>query len=371
MHTKHILLLIMLLTGCILVSCTTVQFLRDDEKLYTGATIALQSPDRITDKSTILKTAELALKPKPNNRFLGLRMKLWFYDIAGGDSATKGLGKWIKNTLGEPPVLISSVRPALTAKYIDANFFNIGIFNSAISYDIKESDKTASITYLCSIKKPYTLKNIIYPAAVDTMNRLLFSLKKESLLKPGATYNLDILKKERVRIDSVLKDHGYFYFNPDYLEFKADTSSHDKTINLALSIKDETPDKALIQYRINHVSVDPDYSLQTDSVGVNQDTTIIDSVTFIRRSTIHPKIILRSIFIKKNDLYSRMQHNITLHRLMSMGNFKYVNINFTESDTGNQSGLDALILLTPRLAQIATTSAPCMHKITYVHSILI
>jgi outer membrane protein insertion porin family len=53
------------------------------------------------------------------------------------------------------------------------------------------------------------------------------------------------------------------------------------------------------------------------------------------------------VFLKKNEIYSRKNHNITLNRLMSMGNFKFVQIKFSESDTTAPGFLDVAILMTP------------------------
>ncbi|MEP7168103.1 MAG: BamA/TamA family outer membrane protein, partial [Bacteroidota bacterium] len=308
--------------------------------------IELKSSEKIKNKKFIINNAKEAVRPRPNKKFLGMRPKLWFYYVAG-DSANKGLRKWMKYKLGEPPVLMSSISPGETAKYIDARLFNIGIFKTASSYEIKEKKKTAIIKYICSVHNPYTIKEIKYPSGDDILSELIASSKKESLIKNGAYYDLAFLKMERERIDGALKDNGYFYFNPDYLLFKADTNESDKTINLELTIKDETPYEALLVYRINNIFIDPEYSLQNDTSEIKRDTVIAEDVVFLGIPKIRPKVILRSVFFRKNDVYSRKNHNITLNRIMTMGNFKFANIKFTESDTSNPGFLDALILLTP------------------------
>lgn len=333
---------------CILffASCTGTRFLPGGEKLYTGAEIQLKSSDKIEDKNFIINNAEQVVRPKPNRTFLGMRPKLWFYFLAG-DSANKGVKKWIKNKLGEPPVLMSAVKPSETAKYIDAKLFNVGIFKTATSYEIQEKKKTASIQYICTVHKPYTIKEIKYPTGDNVLSELITSSKNESLINHGANYDLTFLKMERERIDATLKENGYFYFSPDYLLFKADTNENDKTVNLELSIKEETPYDALLVYRINSIYIDPEYSLQSDSNKVKKDSLVVDDVVFLSVPHIRPKVILRSVFLHKNDVYSRKNHNITLNRIMTMGNFKYANIKFTECDSTNPGFLDAMILLTP------------------------
>jgi outer membrane protein insertion porin family len=66
---------------------------------------------------------------------------------------------------------------------------------------------------------------------------VILSEKDKTLIKPGKDYNLELLRAERNRIDAVLKNKGYFYFNPDYLLFKADTSTADHVVSFQLHFK--------------------------------------------------------------------------------------------------------------------------------------
>ena len=63
--------------------------------------------------------------------------------------------------------------------------------------------------------------------------------------------------------------------------------------------------------------------------------------------SINPKEILRSVYLKKNEIFSRRNHTITLNRLMSMDNFKFVRVKFSDSDTTAAGYLDVTILMTP------------------------
>ena len=75
-----------------------------------------------------------------------------------------------------------------------------------------------------------------------------------------------------MRIDELLKNNGYFYFNPDYLHFKADTSKINHDVTFRLTLKDSIPEKALTVYRINKVFIDQDYSLDEDDADRPKDT---------------------------------------------------------------------------------------------------
>ena len=153
-----------------------------------------------------------------------------------------------------------------------------------------------------------------------------------------------------MRIDALLKDKGYFYFNPDYLLFKADTSTIKHSISFRLTLKDSIPENALIAYKIGNVSIDQNYSLNERRTARANDTIMIGDNIFIgneRDMKIKPEVILKSVYLRKNETYSRQNHAITLNRLMSIGNFKFVQVKFDESANNAPGLLDVTALMTP------------------------
>ena len=327
-------------------ACSGTKHLPKGEKLYTGGEIKLETTDKI-NKRFIKTIAGSAVRPAPNKSYLGMRPKLWMYMAAGENPKTK-FKKWLKKT-GEAPVLISSVKPGVTTAIIDAKLFNIGIFKSYSESKIVEKKHTAKVIYTSHIHKPYIVKELNYAISDDSLSHTILTEKKKSFIKPGEDYNLDILKNERIRIDALLKNNGYFYFNPDYLLFKADTSAVNHSISFKLTLKDSIPKNALTVYRINKVSIDQDYSLNEEVTDRTKDTIRYLNNVFIGKESemnIRPRVILRSVYLKKNEIYSRQNHNITLNRLMSMGNFKFVQVKFSDSDTIAPGFLDVTILMT-------------------------
>ena len=341
--TKYFLLLIVLL----LAACNVTKHLSAGDTLYTGAQIKIVSTDKV-DKGTIKTAAQASVRPLPNKSYLGLQPQLWLYLIAGENPKSK-FKKWLKKT-GEAPVLMSSVNPAATASVIDAKLFNMGYFDSHTEFKIVEKKRRASVIYSSYVQKPYTVKEIAYDIADDSLRHLIVSDKDHSLIKTGEDYSLDKLKAERIRIDALLKNKGYFYFNPDYLLFKADTSAANHTISLKLTLKDSIPVSAVTVYRIHNVFIDQNYSLRNGVRDSSQDTIMYQNVLFLGNKSdmnIHPKVILRSVYLHKDAIYSSANYDITLNRLMSMGTFKFVQVNFTKSDTAARGYLDATILMTP------------------------
>lgn len=343
MKNKIFLILISLL----LASCSGTRHLPEGEKLYTGAEIKLESVDKPNTRLA-KAAAESAVRPSPNKVFLGIRPKLWMYNAAGEEPKTK-LEKWLRKK-GEEPVLMSSVKPGATSAIIDAKLFNLGIFKSYTESKTIEKKRTAKVIYTSNIHDPYVVTNLEYAIQDDSLSRLILAEKDNSVIKPGQDYNLDNLRNERMRIDAFLKNKGYFYFNPDYLLFKADTSDVNKTVAFKLALKDSLPKSALTVYRLNNVNINQNYSLNERRTRNNPDTMIVQDMVFFgkeERMAIKPQVLARSIYLHKHDIFSRQNHLITLNRLMSMGNFKLVQVNFAESTDSVPGLLDANILMTP------------------------
>lgn len=348
-----------------LTSCSGTRLLPEGEKLYTGAEIKLESTDIISKKKRrFIKTeADNAVRPKPNKSLFGMRPKLWRY-MKGGENPKSKFKKWLKKS-GEAPVLMSNVKPDATSAIIDAKLFNIGIFKSTAEFKIVEKKHTARVIYINHIHLPYTVKGINYSISDDSLNHIIITESENSLIKPGEDYNLDNLKKERIRIDEMLKNKGYFYFNPDYLRFYADTSEANHNVAFRLTLKDSVPENALTVYHINKVYIDQDYSLNDENTGSSADSAIYHQNVFIGKEAemkIRPKVILRSVFLRKYEIYSRKNHNITLNRLMSMGNFKFVRVKFADSDTSARGFLDVTILMTPLTKRTIRTEVDIVSK---------
>lgn len=332
----------------LLSSCTGLRRIPEGEKLYTGSEVRLASDVKIKHINSIRKEAESVIRPKPNKKFLGMRPKLWMYQNAGKSTKEKGFHVWLKKH-GEPPVLMSQIKPAATAKYIDASLFNQGIFKGYTTYRIKEKKKTASIIYESQVHKPFVINNVIYPIKDHNITGEINILEKESLIKKGDDYNLIKIRAELNRIDSELKNRGYFYFSPSYLEFHADTLVADNTINLTLNIKDDAPEQALKKYRIGEIYVNSSFSItNADTLLAVKEVIINDSIHYFNyHISVSPIALNRSIYLRKNELYRRENHNITLNRLMSLGTYKFVSIRFTANDSLEPGVLNTMINLTP------------------------
>jgi outer membrane protein insertion porin family len=332
---------------CVLLfsACRTTRCLAPGEQLYIGSTIHIKS-ELPVNKSALNAALEKVQRPKPNASFLSIRPKLWIWCITGADKG-KGLRHWLKKKAGEPPVLMSTVSPEKTMELMKNRLMTKGFFHPTVSYEVKSRKRKTQVVYTVTLPAPYLIERVDFPSPGDSLETRIAQLKETSLLKQGVQYDLDLFKEERLRIDNELKNEGFYYFNPGYLLFKADSVRGVKKINVSLTLKPEMPDKARKPYRLNNIYIIPGIVSQDDSAQTKVDTVRIEGYYYLDRdSSFRPKAILKGVFLKKGELYSRKKHNLTLNHLMGMGTFKFVEIRFEES--GDSIGkLDAYIRLNP------------------------
>ncbi|QWT85427.1 MULTISPECIES: BamA/TamA family outer membrane protein [Chryseobacterium] len=343
------------------VSCSNTRFLKEGQMLYTGAKVKIENDTISKKEKKDLQTAlEESLTPKPNSTFLGMRPKLYFYNIAKEPKKDKGFNYWLKYKIGEKPVLLGDVDREFNKNIIENYSENKGYFNAKASYDTVSKNKKAQVIYTLRPGSRYLIDGVKFQKDSTLVNQEIQGLTKRTLLKNGRPFDLDVIKAERERIDNGLKERGFYYFHPDNIIVQADsTVSKDHKVELNVKLKDNTPDLATQQFSINNVIVFPNYNIQDVKEGKYSIPMDKDSLSKYAFDDIYvidpqhkfkPKIFDRALYFKKGDLYNRSNHNLTLNRLISLGVFKFVKNEFIVSDSLSHK-FDAYYLLTPRQIQ--------------------
>lgn len=328
--------------------CSNTKYLPEGDLLYTGGAITVKdSVIKKKERKALEKEMEGLLRPKPNKTILGLRPKLWFYNIAGQPTKEKGIRYWLRNKVGEEPVLFSKVDLDYNANVLRNFAENRGYFKTRVSADSTVHNKRASAEYIVQPKKQYKIKEVKFPDDSSALGKAIARTSRRSLLKEGNPYDLDVIKTERERIDAKLKEKGFYYFNPDYILAQVDSTKGDYQVNIKLKIKGETPEKAREAYKIDKIIVYPNFAVSKDTVKYKKEDilqynhfTIIDTA-----DTFNPRVFDRAILFKKGDLYNRKDHNLTLNRFVNLGTFSFVKNEFKASDSLKNT-LDSYYYLT-------------------------
>lgn len=333
--------------------CSNTKYLPEGDMLYVGGKVKVEDTVmKRKERKKMEKELEGLLRPRPNRTLLGLRPKLWFYNIAGEPKRERGFRHWLRTKVGEPPVLFSQVDLDYNADVLQNYSENRGYFKTRTAADSTSSNRRAKALYTVTTGKRYTIRKVIFPgdSTKTEIDSSIANLRRRTHLKKGQPYDLGVIKEERERIDQRLKNRGYYYFNPDYILIQVDSTVGDHQVDLILKVKDNTPERAKQVYTINNIYIYPNYSIATakDTLITSKDSIIRykDFIITDPQNTFRPIIFDRTLFFHRGDKYSRRDHNLSLNRLVNLGTFKFVKNEFRPSDSLKHS-LDAYYFLTP------------------------
>lgn len=348
---KNLNIFFLLAVIFLLGACSSTKYLKPGEVLYTGADVKVNpdSAKKVKGEKDLRQTLEGLTRPVPNKKIFGIRYKLMFYNLAGEPKKNKGIRYWIRNKLGEPPVLLSQVNINSNVNILRSYLISKGYLQAYGDGETVVDDKKGRALYRMYTQDRYTINNITFPV-VDTsleITRIINEKNAESMLKKGNFYDLDIFKAERVRIDKELKENGYYYFSPDYILLQVDSTIGDNQVDINLKLKDDTPTPALKPYYIRTINIYPNYTLDRDSViRFDDPVQYKDFTIYDPYKTYKPRLFERLVFFEKGEKYNRTDHALTLNRLVNIGTFKFVKAELTPLDTLSSNNMDVDLILT-------------------------
>ncbi len=345
-------------------SCSVQKFIPESEVLYTGADLKTVSDTNIRNIKKVNEELSLILRPKPNTKFLGMRLGLYYHYKAQKENPGF-INKWMNKKFGEEPVYLSDVDPLRVETLMRNRLDNRGFFYSKVTSEIDSTSKYASIDYTASLARPYLLEKF----KLDSDSLPIYDDIKTTLsnteIEEGNRFDLELMKFERERIDEQLKRKGYYNFNSDFLIFEADTNQYDnKRFDLFLRLKKDTPKKAIVPYVIDSITVFPKYSIESDTI--RPKATSVNGINFVQDDEFFkPERLEPYILFEKGQKYNPETARLTSNRLSSIGSYKYVNIRFTERDTitaDSISRLSADIYLSPLTKRSIRTELQAVTK---------
>lgn len=337
--------------------CSVTKNLPSGESLYVGATVKVLADSTLT-KGEIKNVQALLtdfVRPKPNSMLLGFPYKVWFYYLLGEPKSEKGIKSFFRKRFGEPPVLASKSVTLANAKQIGFLLNNEGYFRAAATGELSEKNRKSTAVYVATLPQRYYLDSItIAPKDTALLGKAFNKNQQNSLLQTGAPYRFELIAGERTRIDNVLKKRGYYFFQPDFIILKADSSLANHKVNLSVEIKPATSQVARKIYYIRDVHVVADYGEVVLDTTKNKKAEIgFDGLKINDKTgTFNPKIFAQAIGFRRGGRYSSNIQDISLSRLINLnGNFKFVKNDFQLVPRSDSALLDVYYYLTPLKAK--------------------
>ena len=340
MRNKNTLLVGLL---CILMSaCSTTKNLPEGETLYTGIDkLEVVNEDKTLAGITALTEVEAALAYAPNNAIFGssslrwpVPFGLWVYNGFEKYQDKKGVGRWIFDHLGKSPVLMSSVNGETRAKVATNLLHDYGYFNGTVSYQEvpQKNPKESKVNYVIDMAQPYFLDSIAYLRYPHYADSLIQSTRSQSVLKSEENFSVLKLEEERQRLSNLFRNHGYYYYRPEFTTYRADTLQKSGYVSLQVLPRNGIPTEAKKQYYIGNTSV---YLTGYDNEPPT-DTLRLRTMTFYysgKKPGIRPNALMRNVFFRKGELFSQDRQTFTQEAIARMGVFRYSEFRYEPKDT--------------------------------------
>lgn len=326
-----------------LCSCISTRDVPDDDQLFVGLT-KISYDDENADESHKQHLAdtkvevEAALATAPNGAIFGssyyhspFSWRLWVYNRYGGKDSK--FARWMTKSFGKPPVLMSQVNPALRALVAQSVLRNNGYFRATVTYDNvpQRNPKKARIAYHVHLDSLFTYDSVAYVGYPDVPRQLIDSTRELATVSRDVPFSATTLESERSRIGNLLRTNGYYYYNPAYTTFLADTFDVDNRVQLRVQLADGLPPEAMRQWYIGNTDIVFRRSMReqpTDSIHRRHLHIFFNG----RKPPIRPRVVLKNMRLRPRRLFSYDDYQETASRINATGVFSSVDFQFTPRD---------------------------------------
>ena len=298
-------------------------------------------------------------------------------------------GNWLMRNLGEPPSYFSEKDAQANAVKMQKYLSDKGFFNAQTGYNLDTLRRSQiRVNYRIAENAGFYLRNITYEIADPRIDSIVRQSFDKSRLQTGDRFDFGNMSGERVRIENLLRDQGYYAFSRQYIRATdVDTvrrgndrryydrlepgDSTRRNVDVTLQIANPPGKSAHPIYHIGEVEVriapsvdSPDTTqpaVSTSAVSTapaemrlsdrsaiatpGLDSVSRDGITYLLGGRdISTRLLASKILLRKGQLYSQTNYRDTQRQLFLLNQFKFVNLNFT--DTTNRQ-LRTLINATP------------------------
>ncbi len=315
-----------------------------------------------------------ALKPyirqQPNKKIFGVRFYLGLYNLSDIEKERWPHG-WLRR-IGEEPVIFDPGAAERSAGQLESYMRTKGFFNAGVSDSIRSKGKETEVIYMIEPGRPYTIRDIKYDIQDTLLRSLVLMDTVNCLIERGMIYDVDLLQKERKRLERFVRDIGFYTFSTENIFFRIDSAlmSHQVIVNYVVTPRSTTDSRGRTSfvnhrmYRVRDVYVYPSFDprlalTEGERYTMSFDTTFHRGIYFIEppgRSMVKHEVITQSMYVLPGTLFSVTNAEQTEAHLSDLKNHRLVNISYSDavSLTGvrrDEGLLDCIIQLTPMQRQ--------------------
>jgi len=324
-------------------SCSTTSKLGENDVLYTGVKHLKYHEENVKLDNGVKNDIFTAINVRPNNPLYSPYYRtpfpfgLMLYNHI--DENATGFKGWLYKHFAAKPVLIKRVNPQARVDMINTILRNNGYFTSSASYQLHPASnpKKAKISYDVEVNPPYTIGNVEYINSNEPVLQLVDSLARTNhYLKTGSRYCLDSLSAVRIDITNFVRNRGYYFFRPEYIQYLADSVQDKGVIHMRMIEAADVPNIAKRRYITNSITA----NVFNDDGKGDPDTINSERCTLVRYEPVYIKdrVIPSCIRARKGRLFRVNSIDRTQAALSRLGIFSNIDIQVIPIDTVTPGG---------------------------------
>lgn len=276
---------------------------------------------------------------QPNRKILVIKAHMWVNYVG----KRIGLKK-----IGEPPVLIDTSAIASSAESMQRYLVKKGYFDNEVSYRIDQTRlartlklRKQRVWYQVTEGQPYSIKKLTYHIDSDEISQLIANHHLEAKIQENTVVDFDKMGEERSRLSNLLKNNGYYYFNPSLIDFELDTSVGNHQANVDIFVRN-IDSLEHVKQRIRRVIVVYNTEKTLNDTVRNEEYNI----SFVMNGMdISPAVIANNVLLKEGDYFSQENLETTYERLINLNLFGNVGVDIRDQE--KRSLVDIVVYLKP------------------------
>ena len=319
----------------ILSACSTTKHIPDDDQLFIGLTKIEYTDYEPGDHfDATVEEVEAALATKPNGALFGssryrtpFPYGLWIWNATEGSSGR--FKQWLNKNFGKAPVLMSQVNPALRASVAQSVLRKNGYLHGDVTYTEvpQKNPKKMKIGYTVRLDSLLRIDTMSYERFPRHIMALIDSTRSEALLGKGTPFSAANLDAERTRVSQLLRNNGYYFYQPGYASFLADTFGVANRARLRLQMADSLPAEALRPWVMGNTTVVMRRSFmeQPSDTLKRRFTRVIHGG---KRAPLRSRVIVNAMKLRYGRLFSFDDYMESVQKVNAIGVFQSVDFQF-------------------------------------------
>lgn len=252
-------------------------------------------------------------------------------------------GNFVMRVLGEAPVYFNPSTIERNAEKMRRYLFNKGFFEPVVTYELDTILTRVNVQYHIQENRPTYVRRYQYETEDTRIDSLLKGAMTSSKpLIEAKRYNSSTLEEERIRIETLLRDNGYYGFSRQHITYlindtiKGQDDEQFKQVDVLVQVNEQLRGKEIKgPFVIDSLSFEILAPAKIPIEYQKYDQAHYRGITYsFPYSRYSPKILDNTIQLRPGDYYSQQKERETQRQLSLLDQFQF--INFTFDSTGKK-----------------------------------